>query len=114
MSKAMAGTNLKTLALIVCLGVLPLAGTGLTGCAGSRTEQSTGEQIDDMATSTRVRSALGDSAEYKFADVKVTTFKGTVQLSGFVNTREQRKRAGEIATNVEGAKTVVNNITVKD
>ena len=64
-----------------------------TGCAGDRYHQSTGEHVDDKATSMRVRSALGNDAEYKYPMVEVKTFKGTSQLSGFVNTRDQIGRA---------------------
>jgi osmotically-inducible protein OsmY len=93
------------------LGMAALAGGG---CAGDRYHQSTGEQIDDKATSVRVRSALGDDSQYKYPQVQVKTFKGTVQLSGFVDTKDQKSRAGEIAKKVEGIKDVENNITVKD
>lgn len=85
-----------------------------TGCAGDRYHQSTGEHIDDKATSVRVRSALSDDAQYKYPMVEVKTFKGTVQLSGFVNTRDQKSRAGDLAKKVEGVRNVENNITVKD
>jgi hyperosmotically inducible protein len=46
--------------------------------------------------------------------VKVQTFKGVVQLSGFVNSRDQKNRAGDLARKVEGVKEVENNITVKE
>jgi osmotically-inducible protein OsmY len=96
------------------LGLALLAPVALLGpgCAGNKYERSTGESIDDSATTGRVKSALGHDA-YKYPDVKVTTFKGTVQLSGFVESREQKSRAGDIAKGVEGAKEVKNNITVK-
>ena len=84
-----------------------------TGCAGNKYERSTGEYIDDKATTSRVKSALGDNAEYKFGDVEVKSFKGTVQLAGFVNTGDQKDKAGEIAKKVTGVHEVVNNITVK-
>ncbi len=85
-----------------------------TGCAGSQYTQSTGEHIDDPATSSRVKKALSNDYEYKYEDVKVQTFKGVVQLSGFVNSRAQLNRAGDIAGKVEGVKKVENNITVKE
>jgi len=84
------------------------------GCAGDRYHQSTGEAIDDKGTSMRVRSALHDDTEYKFPGVQVVTFKGTVQLSGFVDTRAQKSRAYDLAKNVQGVHDVENNITVKD
>jgi hyperosmotically inducible periplasmic protein len=108
--KTIQATQILSLAL--CLGTLPLL-TTVTGCAGDRYHQSTGEAIDDHSTSMRVKSALGNDAEYKYEDVSVQTFKGTVQLSGFVDTSSQKNRAAEIAKNVEGVKDVENNITVK-
>jgi hyperosmotically inducible protein len=103
----------KVLGLAVCLAALPLL-TVVTGCAGDRYHDSTGESIDDSGTTMRVKHALGEDAQYKYDDVKVTTFKGTVQLSGFVDTSAQKSRARDIAKNVEGVKDVDNNITVKD
>lgn len=85
-----------------------------SGCAGDRYHQSTGEHVDDRATSMRVKSALGDDAQYKYPMVEVKTFKGTAQLSGFVKTRDQKSRAGDIAKRVEGVRNLENNITVKE
>jgi osmotically-inducible protein OsmY len=103
----------KILGLALCLATLPVL-TVVTGCAGDRYHDSTGESIDDSSTTMRVKHALGEDAEYKYSDVNVTTFKGTVQLSGFVDTSAQKSRAADIAKNVEGVKDVDNNITVKD
>jgi hyperosmotically inducible protein len=105
--------NLKTFGLILSLGALAWGG-GLAGCAGTRTTQSTGERIDDHGASSRVKSALSADTQYKYDLVKIETFKGTVQLSGFVNSRDQKNRAAELTKNVEGVKEVVNNITVKE
>ena len=99
--------------LLLALGVLPLVG-GVTGCAGSRHTQSTGERNDDKADSSRVRKALSADTQYKYGDVTVQTFNGVVQLSGFVNSRDQKNRAGDLAKKVEGVRGVENNITVKE
>ena len=108
------GQASKVLTLILCVGAMPLL-LGVTGCTtGSRYEQSTGERIDDHGTSSRVRAALADDTQYKYDGVNVETFKGTVQLSGFVNTKDQKNRAGDIARKVKGATDVENNITVKE
>ena len=108
------GHSLKVLALILCVGALPLF-CGVTGCStGSRYKQSTGEYIDDHGLSSHVKSALGEDSRYKYDDVNVVTFKGVVQLSGFVNTKDQKNRAGDLARKVEGVKEVKNNITVKE
>ncbi len=87
---------------------------GVTGCAGDRYNESTGEHIDDAAITGRVKSALSGDGEYKYPGVNVTTFKGTVQLSGFVDQRAQKARAGDLAKGVAGVKDTVNNITVKE
>lgn len=102
----------KVMGLIVCLGALPLL-TMVTGCAGDRYHQSTGEAIDDHGVSMRIKSALANDAEYKYEGVDVKTFKRTAQLSGFVDTHAQKSRAATIAKGVEGVKDVENNITVK-
>jgi hyperosmotically inducible periplasmic protein len=104
--------TMKVLGLVLCVGALPVA-TMVTGCAGDRYHQSTGESIDDSGVSMRVKSALANDGEYKYEAVGVKTFKGEVQLNGFVDTHAQKSRAADIAKNVEGVKDVDNNITVK-
>ncbi len=106
-------TKLHGVGMAVWLGT-SVALMSAVGCAGDRYQQSTGEHIDDRATSTRVKGALGDDAQYKYPLVEVKTFKGTTQLSGFVNTRDQKNRAADIAKRVQGVRNVANNITVKD
>jgi osmotically-inducible protein OsmY len=108
------GKALSVFGLILSLGAMPLL-LGLTGCATSSPyEQSSGQRVDDQATSSRVKAALGDDTQYKYGAVNVETIKGTVQLSGFVNSRDQKNRAGDLAKNVPGVKQVANNITVQE
>jgi osmotically-inducible protein OsmY len=108
-------TKLKrSVCLAACVVLSAIAVMGPTGCAGDRYERSTGEYIDDKSLNSRVKGALSDNPEYKFSDVKVTSFKGTVQLSGFVNTSEQKRKAGDLAHTVKGVKDVENNISVKE
>ena len=78
----------KIQVLCVALTLAASAVVGLTGCAGDRYHESTGEYVDDTSLTARVKGALGDDS-YKYPDVKVTSFKGTVQLSGFVVDRSQ-------------------------
>lgn len=108
------GKTLKALGLVLSLATLPLL-LGVTGCATSNhPDQSAGERVDDRNTSSRVKDALSADPLYKFSGVNVETFKGTVQLSGFVTAREQKSRAADIARNVVGVREVANNITVKE
>jgi osmotically-inducible protein OsmY len=106
--------NASTLNMALCLGLLTTAvATTTTGCAGDKYNRSTGEYIDDSSIKTRVSSALGDNPDYKFANVQVDVYRGTVQLSGFVDTDDQKSKAKDIARGVQGVKDVVNNITLK-
>ena len=107
-------TNIKSIGIAVSVAISSALVITTTGCAGDRYKQSTGEHIDDKATSMRVKSALGDDTQYKYPMVEVKTFKGTAQLSGFVNTRDQKARAGDIARRIENVRAVENNITVKE
>jgi hyperosmotically inducible periplasmic protein len=99
------------------LATLLILGGGLAtisaGCAGTATRESTGEYIDDATTTTKVKAAFVKDPVVSAMDVKVDTFKGTVQLSGFVDTPEQKTRAEQIAAGVTGVSAVKNNITVK-
>lgn len=103
--------HIKNLAAAFLLAIAGLV--TLTGCAGDRYHESTGEDIDDSATTGRVKGALNDDSIYKYPDVIVTTFKGTVQLSGFVDNGDEKSRAYTLAKNVEGVRDVENNISVK-
>ena len=104
-------TSIKLVALLAlgAAGVLSLP----TGCAGTATRQSTGEYVDDAAITAKVKTAMVRDDTVKAMQVEVTTFKGNVQLSGFVDTQEQKARAAQIAAGVEGVTNVTNNISVK-
>ena len=101
--------GLRYVGLIVCL-MLTIA---LISCAGTRTTASTGEYVDDSVISTKVKAALHADDEVSGFQVQVETFKGTVQLSGFVDTLAQAQQAEQIARRVDGVQDVENNITVK-
>jgi len=107
-------TNIPRLfALTFCLGAMPLAG-GLAGCATNiGHDETSAEKIQDENTSADVKAALSSDIQYKFEGVNVAANTGTVQLSGFVVSDEQKTRAGEIAKQVSSVNMVVNNITVK-
>lgn len=88
-----------------------VATTGLTGC---HTEgRSAGTYIDDRMVSSKVKGALDNSQVYKYPNVDVSSFNGTVQLNGFVQSQSQKDQAAQIAARVDGVKQLVNNITVQ-
>jgi osmotically-inducible protein OsmY len=104
----------KIVVMALSLGLLTAATAGtFTSCAGNQNQRSTGQYIDDKTLQHQVRDALDNNSDYKFGQVNVDVYRGTVQLSGFVDTSDQKSRAEEIAKNVQGTATVENNITVK-
>ncbi len=93
--------------------LLLLAIAVLAGCAATRTQESTGEYVDDSTITAKVKAAiLGDPA-LKVFQINVETFKGVVQLSGFVNSPEVVSRAAVVASRVSGVKFVKNSLLVK-
>jgi osmotically-inducible protein OsmY len=85
----------------------------LAACGGSPAKQSTGERLDDGVLTAKVKTALLKDGEVKGTSVNVDTFKGTVQLSGFVRTDAERVRAGELARGVAGVEEVRNDLQVR-
>jgi hypothetical protein len=101
-----------TLTLITAAG-LALSGTAFLGCDSTRTRESTGEYIDDTVVTTRVQAAILKDPLLKPFQIGVRTFRDTVQLSGFVDTAQAAKRAGEVALGVHGVAKVKNDLIVK-
>jgi hyperosmotically inducible protein len=103
----------RQLGLTLCLGAA-LALTGLTACESmDHGDRTAGRVKDDKTVNSRVKKALDDSAIYKFPDVRTQTYAGVVQLSGFVDSQEQRIQAVTIAQNIEGVHEVVNSLVLK-
>jgi len=97
--------------VIRCLVLLMLI--TLVACASTRTHESTGEYVDDSVITTKVKALLAEDDFLKSFQISVETYKGTVQLSGFVNTRQAVHKAGQIARSVQGVQSVKNNLIVK-
>ena len=85
----------------------------LAGCAGSPTQESTGEYFDDTTITTRVKSAFVSDKDVSAMNVRVETFKGTVQLSGFAKNAQEADKAESIARGIKGVKNVKNDIRIK-
>jgi osmotically-inducible protein OsmY len=98
--------------VIHCLVLLTLIAT-FAGCAATRTQSSTGEFVDDSVITTKVKSLLAEDDFLKSFEISVESFKGTVQLSGFVNTQKAIDKAAEITRSVNGVKSIKNNLIVK-
>ena len=86
---------------------------GMLGCASTATTESTGQYLDDSVITAKVKSAILEQPTLKSAEINVETFKGVVQLSGFVNSQSDVNRAVVVAKNVNGVKSVKNDMRVK-
>ena len=82
-------------------------------CAATSKQESTGQYVDDSVITTKVKSLLAADDFLKSFEIGVETYKGTVQLSGFVGSQKAVAKAGEIARNVKGVKSVTNDLIVK-
>ena len=85
----------------------------LVGCASTRTRESTGEYVDDSVITTKIKALLAEDDFVRSFQIGVETYKGTVQLSGFVNSRQAVDKAGQIARSVKGVHSVRNSLIVK-
>ena len=85
----------------------------LLGCASTSTQEGTGEYIDDAVITTKVKAEIFQDASLKSSEINVETFKGVVQLSGFVNSQADINKAVEIARTVKGVKSVKNSMHLK-
>lgn len=95
---------------VLSVGLMPVA---WMGCAGNRTHESTGEYVDDSNITAKVKAEFVKDPVVSALAVSVETFKGVVQLSGFVNTQEAKDRAEKIARGIRGVTSVANSLIVK-
>jgi len=98
--------------LIHCLMLLMII-AAVAACASTSKQESTGEYVDDSVITTKVKSLLVADDFLKSFQISVKTYKGTVQLSGFVGSQQAVDKAGEIARSVKGVKSVKNDLIVK-
>lgn len=85
----------------------------LLGCASTSKQEGTGEYFDDTVVTTKVKAAILNEPSLKSAEINVETFKGVVQLSGFVNSQADINKAVEVVRRVNGVKSVKNDMRVK-
>ena len=99
----------KTFTTLFCAIVL----LATLGCASTRTHEGTGEYVDDTVITTKVKTAIFNEPGLKVSEIQVETFKGVVQLSGFVSSRADIKDAVRVASAVNGVKSVTNDMQLK-
>ena len=85
----------------------------VAGCAGGKRLESTGEYFDDVAITAKVRASILENSQLSLRQINVETFKGIVQLSGFVDSSEIAARATEVVRTIKGVKKVNNSLVVK-
>ena len=85
----------------------------LLGCASTATQEGTGEYIDSTVITTKVKTAIFNEPTLKTLEINVETFKGVVQLSGFVNSQAEIDKAVEVVQQVKGVKSVKNDMQLK-
>lgn len=95
--------------IVMCMLLL----TSLLSCAGTSQRESTGQYVDDSAITAKVKARIFDEDSLKSMQITVVTFKGDVQLSGFVDSSQNVQKAGQITRNVAGVKSVKNDLVVK-
>jgi osmotically-inducible protein OsmY len=100
---------IKTLSAVFATVIL----MATLGCASTRTHEGTGQYVDDSVITTKVKAAILGEPGLKVSEINVETFKGVVQLSGFVSSRDDIKSAVKLASAVEGVKSVKNDMQLK-
>jgi osmotically-inducible protein OsmY len=99
---------------MVLMAVLALCIAFTTvACSSTRTQESTGEYIDDSVITAKVKAAIIKDDDLKSSEINVETFKGVVQLSGFVSSQSHINKAVSIARDVSGVTSVKNDMRVK-
>ena len=98
---------------VFAVAVFASLGLALAACSSSPESRGTGQVVDDAGLTARVKTAIGREAGLGTAtNVNVTTYRGVVQLSGFVDSQQVADRAAEVARSVDGVKSVQNDLRV--
>ena len=97
---------------LFCL-LLIAASVGLVGCSSTKSHESSGQYVDDSVITTKVKSAIVNDMALKGFEINVKTYRGVVQLSGFVDSAEKVGKAGDLARGVTGVTEVKNDLIIK-
>jgi hyperosmotically inducible periplasmic protein len=87
---------------------------GVAACSPTRTQRSAGEQVDDAALLTSVKSALVSNPVTEAGEINVDVNRGVVKLSGFVDSQKEKSQAADVARGVDGVRDVQNDLSVKE
>ena len=104
---------MKSIFKIGMSALLAAAALAMTGCAVTRGQETVGAYIDDTTITTQIKARMVDDKSVDAAAISVETLKGTVQLSGFAKSAEEKERAEAIARRVNGVKAVQNSIAIR-
>jgi osmotically-inducible protein OsmY len=102
--KALRGVGILFLTIVVAAA---------WGCGSTATKEGTGEYVDDSVITTKVKTAIFNDSSLKVNEINVETFKGVVQLSGFVRSQADIDKAVQVARGVAGVKSVKNDMRIK-
>jgi osmotically-inducible protein OsmY len=105
--------NVMKISRLIQAAVLALTLVTVVSCASTSKQEGTGEYIDDSVITTKVKAAVLNEPTLKSSEINVETFKGVVQLSGFVNSKEDIEKAVEVTSAVKGVSSVKNDMHVK-
>lgn len=101
--------TLKSLSMLLFGFMLAIS----LGCASTEKSSGTGEYIDDTVITTKVKAVIFNDSDLKSSEINVETFKGVVQLSGFVTSQSDINRAVDLAEGVKGVKSVRNDMRLR-
>ena len=99
----------RSMKFLACLVLI----ASFMGCAATQKHESTGQYVDDSAITTKVKADILEESTLKVFQISVKTYKGVVQLSGFVDSAQSVKKAGDVAGGVKGVVGVQNDLMVK-
>lgn len=104
---------MKSLKPFITAFLIGTAVFNIQGCASTSKHEGTAEYVDDSIITGKVKAAILDDPNLKVTEINVETFKGVVQLSGFVSSRAAANRAVEVARGVGGVKSVKDDMKIK-
>ena len=106
-------TTLTPRTVLVAAMVAIASVPALTACQATNSRESTAEYFDDATITTKVKAALAQDPQVKAYQVGVETYRGVVQLSGFVDSEASVRRAAQVAQGVSGVRSVKNDVRIK-